>query len=136
MTSLNSVLNAIMIAGLCVAGYFFITASSTPVEPPDDAWFNAEVISRQEPVLVKFGADWCGPCRMMEPELDKLSHETGGRLGVVRVDVSKKPALAQHYGVSSIPRLLLFYNGHVVADRVGYANEKQLEDWIASNVSD
>jgi thioredoxin 1 len=136
MSSVNSALNVVMLVGLCVAAFFFFTSPSVPVEPPNDAWFNAEVISRNEPVLVKFGADWCGPCRMMEPELDKLASETGGRLGVVRVDVGKKPALAQHYGVSSIPRLLLFYNGRVVADRVGYANEKQLEDWIASNVSD
>ena len=133
MSTLHSALNAVVIAILCVAAYFFIAGAREPVAPPSDPWFQTAVVNRHEPVLVKFGANWCGPCRMMESELHHFSAKHGGRVGVVQVDVDQHPQLAQHYGVSSIPRLMLFQNGQVVADRVGFMNAEQLNDWTRSN---
>ena len=98
-----------------------------PIPPPDDPWFRAAVVDCPEPVLVKFGAEWCGPCRRLEPELDRLAGSMRGQVEVVRVDVGRYPQLAQHYRVSSIPRLLLFRQGQIVADRVGFADSHQLE---------
>jgi thioredoxin 1 len=127
------ILNALVIAAIFTAVYFVFTGPKVSVQPPNDPWFTSTVVNRQEPVLVKFGADWCGPCRMMEPELDRLSGSMHGRVAVVRVNVDQHPQLAAHYGVSSIPRLMLFRHGQVVADRVGYADSQNLQNWIASN---
>ena len=129
-------LNTLVLTGLCAGAFFILSMPKAPVPPPDDSWFNMAVIGRAEPVLVKFGANWCGPCRMMEGELDRFARQSGSRVAVVRVDVDRRPELAQHYGVSSIPRLLLFSHGQVVADRVGYADHDQLGTWVASNLRD
>lgn len=133
MNTINSLLNGIVLIALCVGAIIWF---NTPheYEVPNDAWFKSAVIERSEPVLVKFGADWCGPCRMLDPELDKLRAHTGGLLGVVKINVDHHQALAQHYGVSSIPRVFLFQNGKVVGDRTGYSDETQLQDWIASRI--
>ena len=83
-----------------------------------------------DPVRSWSGCDpWCGPCRMLDPELDKLADS--GRVTVVRIQVDQHPDLARHYGVSSIPRLFLLNHGTVLADRVGYADYRQLQSWIA-----
>jgi len=70
---------------------------------------------------------------MMEGELDQLSSNLRGEVAVVRVNVDRHHDLARHYGISSIPRLMLFRHGQVVADRVGYVDRQQLQQWIASN---
>jgi thioredoxin 1 len=131
MGDLDSKFNALVLIGLCVTGYFFITKTSKTVEPPADRWFQSAVVERTEPVLVKFGAPWCGPCRMLDPELDKLA--SSGLVNVVRIEIDDHPELAHHFGVTSIPRLFLFDRGNILADRVGYADHKQLQTWIAKH---
>jgi thioredoxin-like negative regulator of GroEL len=59
-----------------------------------------------------------------------LGNSLGGLAQVVRIDIDKHPELARHYGVSSIPRMFVFYHGKILADRVGYADHKQLRDWV------
>lgn len=132
----NSLLNAVFLVGLCVGAYFYFTLPKDYGPPPNDAWFQSAVVSQSEPVLVKFGADWCGPCRMMEPVLDQFAAHIDGRVGVVRVDVDQHSNLAQHYGVSAIPHLFLFRHGRVVADRVGSADEEQLRTWVAAHAQE
>ena len=73
---------------------------------------------------------WCGPCRMLDPELSRLAD--WGPARVVKINVNQRPELARHYGVSSIPRLLLFKDGKLVGDRTGYASAPALRSWIAS----
>ena len=133
MDALASKVNAVVLIGLLIAGYFFVTNALKPVEPPSDHWFQTAVVDQPEPVLVKFGAPWCGPCRMLDPELDKLAKS--GRVHVVYVEIEEHPELARHYGVTSIPRLLLFDHGNLRADRVGYADCQQLQNWIANNIN-
>jgi thioredoxin 1 len=128
MANLDSKLNALAFIALCYVGYLYIGQRLEPVAPPDDRWFQAAVVDQPTPVLVKFGAPWCGPCRMLDPELDKLA--MSGRVNVVRIEVDQHRELAQHYGVQSIPRLLLFDHGNVLADRVGYVDYKQLQSWV------
>ncbi len=131
----DKMLNFIVAIGLCGAAYFIFGGPREPVKPPNDAWFQSTVASNPGLVLVKFGAEWCGPCRMMEGELDKLSAQMGGRVSVVRVDVDQHPNLAQHYGVSSIPRLMLFKHGQVVDDRVGFMDTQNLAQWVTANAA-
>lgn len=100
------------------------------IEAPDDRWFQSEVLSQDRPVLVKFGAEWCGPCRAMQPTLKELSHSMGSRLKIVDIDVDEHSELAKHYRISTIPHLLLFDQGKIVADRRGADTRENLEKWI------
>ncbi len=73
----------------------------------------AELTSQAKlPVLVDFWADWCGPCRMVAPELESLAHDRAGRLVVAKVDTEALPAVAGRFGIQSIPTMILFREGH------------------------
>ncbi len=124
-------INFLVLVGVGAAAYFFFSAPKDYGPPPNDAWFRSAVLQQSQPVLVKFGAPWCGPCRMLDGELSQLADSGPAR--VVKIDVDSAPKLARHYGVSSIPRLLLFKNGKVVGDRTGYATAQDLRSWIASS---
>ena len=83
--------------------------------------------------LVDFWAAWCGPCRMLSPVIDALSGEMKGvKFGKVNVD--EQSELAEKYGISSIPALLLFKDGEVVANRVGAATKETVREWIDSSL--
>ena len=90
------------------------------------ASFQADVLSSGKPVLVDFWAEWCGPCRMVSPILDEISVEHGEKLTIVKVNVDEEPALAQQYGITSIPALQVFQNGEVVKSIVGAKPTPQL----------
>jgi len=90
------------------------------------ATFQADVLSSGKPVLVDFWAEWCGPCRMVSPILDEISAEHGEKLTIVKVNVDEEPALAQQYGITSIPALQVFQGGEVVKSIVGAKPKPQL----------
>jgi thioredoxin 1 len=90
------------------------------------ASFQTDVLSSGKPVLVDFWAEWCGPCRMVSPILDEISAEHGEKLTIVKVNVDEEPALAQQYGITSIPALQVFQNGEVVKSIVGAKPKPQL----------
>lgn len=73
--------------------------------------FNEFIRSSDLPVLADFWAEWCGPCRMMAPVLKELAHDWKGRIVVVKVNTEEKQHLAQQYGISAIPTMVLFKNG-------------------------
>ena len=80
--------------------------------------FDAEVLQASQPVLLDFGAEWCGPCRMLAPVLDQIAAErTDIKVGKVNVD--NEPELARQFGVMSIPTLVVMKNGEAVAQSVG-----------------
>ena len=90
-----------------------ITHADTP------AAFDTEVLQSSVPVVVDFWAAWCGPCRMVTPELEKLAAAHGPDVKVVKVDVDANPEVAGRYRIQGIPTIALFRNGEVVASSVG-----------------
>ena len=91
-----------------------------------DSNFDGEVISSEKPVLVDFWAVWCGPCKMIAPELKKLSEEKSGELKIGRLNVDDNRDIAIKYGISSIPTLLLFKNGEVVKKLIGAMSKDKI----------
>lgn len=88
--------------------------------------FEAEVLQSPVPVLVDFYAEWCGPCRMLAPTLERLSAEFAGRARVVKINVDQEPELASQFQVQSIPTLVFVVGGKLVARTSGLATEASL----------
>ena len=96
--------------------------------------FDAEVLQSDLPVFVDFYADWCGPCKMMSPVIDKLAEEFAGRIKVGKVNVDENGDLAVKYGIMSIPNMVFFKNGEVVDRIVGAIPKPQMQARFEKNV--
>ena len=99
-----------------------------------DADFDSAVLQSDEPVLVDFWAQWCGPCKMIAPALDQIAAEYAGKAKVVKVDVDANQATALKYHVRSIPMLLLFKGGQVQATQIGAVGKGQLAQMIEKSL--
>ncbi len=97
-----------------------------------DADFEDNVINADKPVLVDFWAVWCGPCKMVTPELEKLASEKSGELTIAKLNVDENRETSIKYEISSIPTLLLFKGGEAVKKLVGAMSK----DKILSEISD
>lgn len=91
--------------------------------------FESEVLKSKKKVLVDFNAKWCGPCKMMGPIIEELSEEKKD-IKFVSIDVDEEEELAESYGVSSIPCLVLFDNGKEVSRNIGFMPKDELENAI------
>lgn len=99
-----------------------------------DADFETQVLKAEGPVVVDFWAEWCGPCRVLGPSLEALAEEKAGSVKVVKVNIDDNPNAPTKYGVRSIPTLLIFKNGQVVAQTVGSMPKSDLFKWVESAI--
>lgn len=96
----------------------------------NDADFETTVVQSDIPVLVDFWAPWCGPCKMIAPILDEIAPEFAGKVKIVKINVDDNQLVAGQFGIRSIPTLLLFKNGQLVATQVGALPKNQLAAFI------
>jgi thioredoxin 1 len=99
-----------------------------------DASFDQEVLQSDQPVLVDFWAEWCGPCRMIAPVLEKLADEYSGSLKIAKLDVDANQRTMMQYGVQSIPSLILFKDGKEVERLIGYMPKERLVQRIRPHI--
>jgi thioredoxin 1 len=99
-----------------------------------DDTFEAEVLQSQQPVLVDYWAEWCGPCKMIAPILDEVAKEYGGKLKIAKLNIDENPKTPGDYGIRGIPTLILFKGGNVEATKVGALSKSQLTAFIDSNL--
>ena len=99
-----------------------------------DASFSAEVLQSQQPVLVDYWAEWCGPCKMIAPILDEIATQYAGRLKVAKLNIDDNQSTPASYGVRGIPTLMLFKNGNIEATKVGALSKSQLAAFIDSHL--
>ncbi|MDQ0691757.1 thioredoxin [Arthrobacter sp. W4I7] len=95
-----------------------------------DADFGPVAEQSPVPVLVDFWAEWCGPCRMVSPVLDKLAREREGAVKLVKVDVDRNPGLSRRFDVQAIPTLMVIVDGKVAARQAGAAPAEVLRTWL------
>lgn len=91
-----------------------------------DENFETDVLKSEQPVLIDFYADWCGPCKMMAPVIEEIAAEFAGTVKVGKLNVDESPATAGKYRVMSIPTLLIVKNGEVVDTIVGAVSKAQV----------
>ncbi|MDQ3265262.1 MAG: thioredoxin [Myxococcota bacterium] len=99
----------------------------------DDAQFQKEVLSAQEPVLVDFTAAWCAPCKAIAPHLEELASRYKGKVKVTKVDVDASMQTAQAFGIRSMPTLLMFKGGKVVDQIIGAVPKAKLEAFFTKH---
>ena len=88
--------------------------------------FETEVLGNDTPVLVDFYADWCGPCKMMMPVVEKMAEAYEGKVKVGKLNVDENNAIAAKYGIMSIPSFIVFKNGEVLSSNTGAMSQANL----------
>ena len=104
--------------------------ASELIKHVSDTSFEADVLKSEQPVLVDFWAEWCGPSKAIAPSLDELAGTYDGKLTIAKVNVDDNQNIPAKYGIRGIPTLMVFKNGQLVATKVGALSKAQLAQFI------
>lgn len=100
----------------------------------NDADFDQDINSQKVPVVVDFGAEWCGPCKQLDPILEEIAEENTDKFKVFKINIDENPMVPQKFGVRGIPTIMLFKEGKLIDTKVGSLPKSALENWIESNL--
>jgi thioredoxin 2 len=115
--------------GRCGACKTEISPVSRPIEA-DPETFREVTRDSRVPVLVDFWAEWCGPCKMAAPEVERTAAEMAGRALVLKVDTERHPQLASEFGVQGIPNFIVMKGGLLLYQQAGLARSDQMKQWL------
>src|SRR5689334_2612617 len=104
--------------------------ASEHVKEFTDSNFEAEVLKSEQPVLVDFWAEWCMPCRMLAPTIEKIATDYSGKVKVGKVDTDANRDISVKYGISAIPTVILFKGGQIAQKFVGLRQERDFKEAI------
>jgi thioredoxin 1 len=110
------------------------TAVSDKIVHVTDGSFEEDVLKAEDPVLVDYWAEWCGPCKAIAPILGEIAEEYAGRLRIAKLNIDENPSTPPKYGIRGIPTLMLFKDGNVEATKVGALSKSQLAAFLDSNI--
>ena len=119
----------------CANCHVALPAPAEPVEVPDAATFDALISASALPVVVDFWAPWCGPCRMMAPELEKVAKGAAGQWLVVKVNTEAVPELGERFRIRSIPTLALFQGGREVNREAGARPAADIRAFVSTHLA-
>lgn len=133
MEQLNKLATVLLI--VVGAGFAFLSGHGNSAPTHNDTWFENAVLKNPQAVVVKFGAEWCPPCRSMDQALIELESRYARRARFLRIDIDKKPELFAAYRRSGgIPQIMVFRDGKVVAHERGFSGREQLNTWLSENL--
>ena len=100
----------------------------------DDKSFDNDISEQSVPVVVDFGAEWCGPCKQLDPILEEIASENIDKLKVFKLNIDENPMTPQKFGVRGIPTIMLFKEGKLIDTKVGSLPKSALEAWIKASL--
>ncbi len=106
------------------------------IEQIKDADFQQSVIenSKNQPILVDFWAEWCGPCKALGPILESVASQLNGKVSVKKINIDENPQTPANFGIRSIPTIILFKDGSVKDTKIGLNSEEDLKNWVSSHL--
>ena len=99
-----------------------------------DQDFEKDISSQNVPVVVDFGAEWCGPCKVLDPILEEIAAENKDKVKIFKMNIDENPMTPQKYGIRGIPTIMIFKKGELIDTKVGSLPKTALQTWIQSNL--
>ena len=101
----------------------------------NDQTFDKDISANNDvPVVVDFGAEWCGPCKVLDPILEEIAVDNKDRVKIYKMNIDENPMTPQKYGIRGIPTIMIFKKGELIDTKVGSLPKTALETWIQSNL--
>ena len=100
----------------------------------NDQTFDRDISTNDVPVVVDFGAEWCGPCKVLDPILEEIAVENKDKVIIYKMNIDENPMTPQKYGIRGIPTIMIFKKGELIDTKVGSLPKTALATWIQSNL--